>query len=155
MKEDIYISTLVRLGTKTTIKPQTGMLCWGKIKDNSQSSKTKLHQLMSIKENHEPGPLTINYIFKVNKQGRCPIFILNTTSSLCSLVCTVLFKNRFLSSECLEKIYKMSSFKCWEPFLTNAPNFTKCDTPDELKNTKQIPVRHLRMTVYKMKRTDK
>ena len=75
MEEDIHISSLVRLGTKTMIKPQTGKLCWGKVKGNSQLCKTKLHQVMSSKENLEPGLLTINSLLKVNKQGKYPIFI--------------------------------------------------------------------------------
>ena len=85
MKEDIHISSLVRLQTKTVIKPLTGKLCWDKIKDNSQLSKAKWHLVMSIKENQGPGPLTINSMVKVNKEGRCPILILNTRNKTIKL----------------------------------------------------------------------
>ena len=40
MEEDIHISALVRLGSKTIIKPQTGMLCWNKVQGSCQLSKT-------------------------------------------------------------------------------------------------------------------
>ena len=85
MEEDIHISSFIRLETKTIIKPQTGKLCWGKLKGNSQLSKTKLCQVLSIQENQLPGLLIINSIVKVNKKGRCPVFILNTTNKTINL----------------------------------------------------------------------
>ena len=81
-EEDFYISSHVRPGTKKTIKPQTGNLCWGKIMGNTQLSKTKLHQVMSIKENHEP---SVIIIVKVNNQARFSIFTLNTTNKTTKL----------------------------------------------------------------------
>ena len=50
-------------------------------------------------------------------------------------------------------LYNGSKFKIWEPFLTNVPNFIKIDIPNELKNGIKNPMRHLLMTVSKMKRT--
>ena len=49
-------------------------------------------------------------------------------------------------------LYYGSAFRIWKPFVTNLPNFTKTDIPNELEDTKEIPMRHLLMTVYKMKR---
>ena len=45
------------------------------------------------------------------------------------------------------KSYNGSKFKIWEPFLENQPNFTKTDIRPELKDTKEIPMRHLLMIV--------
>ena len=39
--------------------------------------------------------------------------------------------------------YNGQPFKIWEPFLTNVLNDTKTDIPNELKDTNEIPVRHL------------
>ena len=82
MEEDIHISSLLRLGTKAIIKPEAGKVCWGKVKANSQLSKTNLHQVMSIKENQEPGLLNINSVVKVDEQGRSSLSILNTTTKI-------------------------------------------------------------------------
>ena len=40
MEEDIHISSLIRLKHKTVIKPQTGKLCWGRVKGNIQLLKS-------------------------------------------------------------------------------------------------------------------
>ena len=65
MDEDIHIISLVTLGTRIIIKPQTGKLCLGKVKGNSELSRIKLHEVMSIIENQEPGLLTINSIVNI------------------------------------------------------------------------------------------
>ena len=80
MEEDIHISSLIRLKHKTVIKPQTGKLCWGRVKGNIQLLKSKLHQVMSIENSNEPGLMTTNSLVKINKHGKCPIFILNNTN---------------------------------------------------------------------------
>ena len=85
MEEDIHISSLIRLKSKTQLKPQSGKLCWGRIKGNPQILKAKLHQVMSIENNNEPGLLTINAIVKLTKKGICPIFIVNSTNHTISL----------------------------------------------------------------------
>ena len=61
------------------------MLRWGKVKGNSQLSMTELCQVISIKENKEPGLLTIISSLNVNKQCRCPIFVLNTANKTIKL----------------------------------------------------------------------
>ena len=55
MEEDIHISSLIRLKHKAVIKPQTGKLCWGKVKGNTQLLKSKLHQVMSIENSMNLG----------------------------------------------------------------------------------------------------
>ena len=45
------------------------------------------------------------------------------------------------------KSYNGSKFKILEPFPENQPNFSKSDIPLELKDTKEIPMRHLLMIV--------
>ena len=50
-------------------------------------------------------------------------------------------------------LYDGSKFKILEPFLTNVPHFTNTDIHNELKHNKEIHMRHLLMTVYKMRRT--
>ena len=51
-------------------------------------------------------------------------------------------------------LYIGYKFKILEPCLTNVQNFTKTDIRNELKDTKESPVKHLLMTFYKLKGTD-
>ena len=70
------------------MKPQTGKLCWGRVKGNTQLLKFKLHHVMSIENSNEPGLMTTNSLVKINKHGKCAIFILNNTNK------RIVFKKR-------------------------------------------------------------
>ena len=50
-------------------------------------------------------------------------------------------------------LYNGSTYKIWEPFLTFIANFTNPHILDELKDTKETPVRHLTMTACKIRKT--
>ena len=49
-------------------------------------------------------------------------------------------------------LYNDSTFKWWELFITSVPNFPKTYIHNELKDTKEISIRHLLMSIYKMKK---
>ena len=46
------------------------------------------------------------------------------------------------------KEYDDSKIEIWKPFTTAIPNFTKSDIPEMLKDTKEIPMRHLILSVF-------
>ena len=46
------------------------------------------------------------------------------------------------------KNYKGSHIQIWKPFISAIPKFTKSDIPEMLKDTKEIPMRHLFMTIF-------
>ena len=47
------------------------------------------------------------------------------------------------------KSYNGSNLQIWKPFSSTVPNFTKTDIPAVLKDTNEIPRRHLILTAYK------
>ena len=53
------------------------------------------------------------------------------------------------------KNYNGSQIQSWEPFISAIPTFTKSDIPEMLKDTKEIPMRHLIMTIFNSKESGK
>ena len=49
--------------------------------------------------------------------------------------------------------YNGSSLQIWKPLISTVPNFTKTDIPALLKDTKEIPMRHLILTAYKSRKS--
>ena len=49
------------------------------------------------------------------------------------------------------KNYNGSPVQIWKPFISAIPNFTKSDIPQMLKDIKEIPMRHLIMTILNSK----
>ena len=47
------------------------------------------------------------------------------------------------------KLYNESKLQIWKPFTSTVPNFTKTHIPALLKDTKEIPTRHLISSAYK------
>ena len=73
LEEDLHISSIGRLATKTQIKPQTAKLCMCKVKGTKQALHNRLHQVIPSENsilNQEPGLLAINSIVKRTKQGK-------------------------------------------------------------------------------------
>ena len=48
-----------------------------------------------------------------------------------------------------------SEIQIWKPITSKIPNLTKTDIPEEMKDTKEIPMRHLLMTVTKLRKASK
>ena len=46
-----------------------------------------------------------------------------------------------------------SNLKTWKPFISTVTNFTKTDIPAVLKDTKEIPMRHLNLSAYKSRKS--
>ena len=70
LEEGLCISSIVRLATKTKIKPQTAKLCMCKVKGNKQGLHNRLHQVIPSENsilNQEPGLLAVNSIVKTTK----------------------------------------------------------------------------------------
>ena len=51
------------------------------------------------------------------------------------------------------KSYNGSYLQIWKPFILTMPNFTKPDIPTVLKDTKENPMQHLILTVYKSRKS--
>ena len=51
------------------------------------------------------------------------------------------------------KNYNGSQVQILKPFISAIPNFTKSDIPEMLKDTKEIPMRHLIMTIFNSRKS--
>ena len=51
------------------------------------------------------------------------------------------------------KSYNWSTIHIWNLFTSTMPNFTKTDIPAVLKDTKEIPMRHLILIAYKFRKS--
>ena len=83
LEEDLYISSIVRLATKTQIKPQTTKFCLCKVKGNKQALYNRLHQVIPSENsilNQEPGLLADNSIIKTTKQVKFFVLVINSTN---------------------------------------------------------------------------
>ena len=50
------------------------------------------------------------------------------------------------------KFVNGSNLQIWKPLISTVPNFTKRDIPTVLKDTKEIPMRHLILTAFKSRK---
>ena len=83
LEKDFHISSIARLTTEAIIKPQSGKVCLCRVKGNEQVLNSKLHQVIAAEDstlNQEPGPIVVNSIVKVTKQGKFLAFIINNTN---------------------------------------------------------------------------
>ena len=46
-----------------------------------------------------------------------------------------------------------SQIQILKPFILAIPNFTKSDIPEMLKDTKEIPMKHLIMTIFNSRKS--
>ena len=67
LEEDIHIASLVRLRSKTILKPQTATICQGKIKDSSGFPSTKFYSVSAVDTDFigsEPGLMVSNILLQ-------------------------------------------------------------------------------------------
>ena len=82
LQEDIHVTSIVRLRSKTKIKPQTAVLCNCKVRNNPSPVDTT-YQISPIEcgfFSHEPGLMVTNSIGKLKSNRVLPIMIVNTTN---------------------------------------------------------------------------
>ena len=72
--DDIHIASLVRLGSKTVLKPQSATVCTGRIKDSGEIPFGELYAVSAIEkgfQGNQPGLIVSNSISKMSKKGAC------------------------------------------------------------------------------------
>ena len=86
LQEDIHVTSIVLLRSKTKIKPQTAVLCSCKIRPycvNPNLPVDRRYQI-SLREcgflSHEPGLMVTNSVGKLKSNRVLPIMIVNTTT---------------------------------------------------------------------------
>ena len=88
LEEDIHIASLVRLGSKTVLKPQSATVCTGRIKDSGEIPSGELYAVSAIEKGfmgNQPGLMVSNSIAKMSKNRRLPILEVNNTNQTVSL----------------------------------------------------------------------
>lgn len=83
LQEDIHVTSIVRLRSKTKIKPQTAVLCNCKVRNNPNLPVDRTYQITPIEcgfLSHEPGLMVTNSIGKLKSNRVLPIMIVNTTN---------------------------------------------------------------------------
>ena len=88
LEEDIHIASIVRVKTKTIIKPQTANVCLATIKNNSELNQHKIFQISQIDTGYissEPGLMLSNAVIKIDNTRQFPIMIVNNTDKTFTL----------------------------------------------------------------------
>ena len=83
LEKDIHIASLVRLRSKTLLKPQTAIVCSGKIKESAEFPISKLYSVSAVETNFvgsEPGLSVSNSLAKLGKGRTLPIMLVNQTN---------------------------------------------------------------------------
>ena len=87
LQEDIHVTSIVHLRSKTKIKPQTAVLCNCKVKNNPNLPFDRTYQI-SPKEcgflSHEPCLMVTNSVGKLKSNRVLPIMIVNNTKNIYS-----------------------------------------------------------------------
>ena len=83
LQEDIHVSSVVRMQSKVTIKPQTAVVCICKARNNPNFPVNQLYQISPVEVgflSYEPGLMVTNSIAKLNDNKIIPVMIVNTTN---------------------------------------------------------------------------
>ena len=88
LEEDIHIASLLRLVSKTVLKPQSATVCTGRIKDSGEIPSGEFYAVSSIEKGfmgNQPGLTVSVSIAKMSKNRRLPILVMNNTDQTVSL----------------------------------------------------------------------
>lgn len=80
LQEDIHVSSIVRLCTKTKIPPQSSVICKCKLKENPAFPSSACYQVSSVETGfigHEPGLMVTNSISKLRDNRHVPVVLVS------------------------------------------------------------------------------
>ena len=83
LEEDIHIASTVRMKSTCLIKPQTAMICYGKVRENPDLPVGQSYEISQIDKGfivNQPGLQIINTVFTLNKDRSLPLLIVNNTN---------------------------------------------------------------------------
>jgi hypothetical protein len=83
LEEDIHISSILRLTKKTTLKPQTGTICYVKVNNGFRIPETGLLEVTNLEPGdiqEDPGLTVQESIHTVKSRGKIPVLIMNQTN---------------------------------------------------------------------------
>ena len=83
LEEDIHIASTVRMKRTCLIKPQTAMICYGKVTDNPDIPAGQSYEISQIDRGfivNQPGLQIINTVATLSKDRSLPLLIVNNTN---------------------------------------------------------------------------
>ena len=83
LEEDIHIASTVRMKRTCLIKPQTAMICYGKVRENPDLPVGQSYEISQIDKGfivNQPGLQIINTVSTLNKDRSLPLLIVNNTN---------------------------------------------------------------------------
>ena len=83
LEEDIHIASTVRMKTTCLIKPQTAVICYGKVRENPDLPVGQSYDISQIDRGfiaNQPGLQIINTVLTLGKDRSLPLLIVNNTN---------------------------------------------------------------------------
>ena len=83
LEEDIHIASTVRMKKACLIKPQTAMICYGKVRENPDLPVGQSYEITQIDKGflvNQPGLQIINTVSTLAKDRSLPLLIVNNTN---------------------------------------------------------------------------
>ena len=83
LEEDIHIASTVRMKKTCLIKPQTAMICYGKVRENPDLPIGQSYEITQIDKSflvNQPGLQIINTVSTLAKDRSLPLLIVNNTN---------------------------------------------------------------------------
>lgn len=133
LEEDSHIASLVRLKNKLVVRPQTMIVCPGKVNRNFKSNGMSQIQLSAVSRGYvanEPGLLVANVVTELRRARDIPLMIVNNTDKFIRLRrgCVVA-RADLVPKEMVNPLGR----ECASVEQTEKLNLSEIDTPLEFK----------------------
>ena len=134
LQEDIHISSVVRVHSKTKITPQTAVVCRCKVRKSPDLPFNTVYQISPVEIgflSYEPGLMVTNSIAKVHQNRFIPVMIVNNTNKTftirkgCPVAKIEQIQGQAIMSVNAESMHKASN--------ENLDLFDEVDAPAKLK----------------------
>ena len=83
LEGDIHVASTVRMKRTCLIKPQTAMICYGKVRENPDISAGQYYEISQIDRGfvvNQPGLQIINTVATLSKDRSLPLLVVNNTN---------------------------------------------------------------------------
>ena len=131
LEEDIYIATTIRTKRDCLIKPQTAVVCFGKVRENPDLPVGEVYEVSQIDKGflvNYPGLQVINTVSTLNKDRSLPLLVVNNTNKFIKI-----YRHGLLAK--ISPIQnKISSVNTMKQTVDNKMNLNDLDVPDQFRS---------------------
>ena len=129
--EDSHIATIVRMKRDCLIKPQTAVVCYGKVRENPDLPVGEVYEVSQIKKGflvNYPGLQVIDTVSTLNKDRSLPLLVVNNTNKFIKI-----YRHGLLAkiSPIQNRISSVSPVK---QTVDNKMNLNYLDVPDQFRS---------------------